>query len=150
MTAKSAGFVQFQSRHYGDLRKRDTHFGTIGGAGLRAWNGSIVGEYAPTRGGETIKHVSRFRLQGAATEMRKLFKHSSESYDSITALQSGVSPYTNCPYFYAWSQNLGNAMRVYPNDMHKSFAIFALSKKANPRALGYKLVKTGVLDFHIL
>ena len=68
----------------------------------------------------------------------------------MTALQSGLSPYTNCPYFYAWSQNLGNAMRVDPNDMHQSFVIFALSKKANPRASGYELVKTGVLDFHIL
>ena len=125
MTAKSARFVQFQSCHYGDLRKSDTRFGIIGGAGLRAWNGSVVGEYAPTRGGESIKHVSRFRLEGAATEMRELFKHSSESYDTITASQSELSPYTNCPYFYAWSQNLGNAMRVDPNDMHQSFAIFA-------------------------
>jgi hypothetical protein len=110
---------------------------------LRAWNGSVVGEYAPTGGGGTIKYVSRFRLEGAATEMRDLFRHSSESYDSITALQSGLSPYTNCPYFYAWSQNLGNAMHVDPNDMHQSFAIFALSKKANSRALGYELVKAG-------
>ena len=54
MIAKSAGFVQFQSRHYGDLRKRDTHFDTIGGADLRAWNRSVVGEYAPTRGGSRI------------------------------------------------------------------------------------------------
>ena len=72
MNAKSAGFVQFLSRHYGDLRKRDTHFGIIGGAGLRAWNGSVVRGYAPTRRGESIKHVSRFRLEG------KLFKHSLE------------------------------------------------------------------------
>ena len=79
VTAKSAGFVRFQSSHYGDLCKRDTHVGIIGGAGLCAWNGSIVGEYAPTRGGETIKHVSRFRLEGAATDMRELCKHSSES-----------------------------------------------------------------------
>ena len=34
-------------------------------------------------------------------------------------------------------------MHVDPNDIHQSFAIFALSKKANPRALGYKLVKAG-------
>jgi hypothetical protein len=143
MVARIRAFVQFQSRHYGDLRKHDTHFGTLGGAGLRAWNGSVVGEYAPTRGGGTIKNVSQFRLQGAAKEMRELFKHSSESYDSITALQSVASPYGNCPYFYAWSQNLGNATHVDPNDIHQSFAIFTLSKSANPRSLGYDLVKAG-------
>ena len=106
-TIKSAAFVEFQSRHYGDLRKRDTHLGTIGGAGLRAWNGSVVGEYAPIKGaknGTCIKNVSRFRLEGAAKDMRELFKYSSESYDSISALQNGPSPHGDYPYFYAWSK----------------------------------------------
>jgi len=78
---RSTGFLRYQSGNYDDLRKNDTHFGSIEGGCLRAWNGSVVGKYSPMVGGtkaKCIKNILCFKLEGAAKEMGNAFRNSSE------------------------------------------------------------------------
>lgn len=137
-------FVRYQSEHYDDLRTSENHFGWIGGAGLRAWNATIVGEYSPISGPcKIVKAVSRFRLHGAATEMRECFCRSYADFAGLVYLQSRDGPIKGEPYFFAWSKNLANAMHLDTSDMYQSFATFVTSKDSNPEAVGYKHVTGG-------
>ena len=123
----ATNFIEFQRRHYGDLRKADPHLGTLGGAGLRAWNGTTIAEYSPSSGGHCSKSVSRFRLESVARAFKSLFRASTEGYELLSSTQAGIGPIPDAPYFYAWSHNLGNAMHL-DTDLFQSFATFMLGK----------------------
>ena len=92
---RSRRFVQYQSGHYDDLRKNDTHFGSIGGKCSHAWNGSAVREYSSMVAGpkaKCMKNISRFKLEGAFKEMGNAFRNSPEIFAGITGPQLGTSP----------------------------------------------------------
>ena len=145
---RSTGFVQYQSGHYDDLHKNDTHFGLIGGKCSHAWNGSAVREYSRMVGGpkaKCMKNISRFKLEGAFKEMGNAFRNSPEIFAGIAGPQLGTFPFhlSTGSYFFAWSVNLSIAMHADPDDTFQSFAVLMISPKENPSALGYNKVKAG-------
>ena len=140
-TVPAARFIAFQARHYGDVRVLDPHLGTLGGAGLRAWNGTVIGEYSSRKGGEFAKHVSRFRLAKVSKCFARLWSASTEGYDLLVSTQSGIGPIPDAPYFFAWSLNLGNSMHL-DADYFQSFATFMLGAR-NTNHLGFRHVSDG-------
>ena len=140
--------MQYQSGHYDDLRKNDTHFGSVGGKCSHAWNGSAVREYSRMVGGpkaKCMKNILRFKLQGAFKEMGNAFRNSPEIFAEIAGPQLETSPLllSTGLFFFAWSVNLANAMHVDPDDTFQSFAVLMIRPKENPSALGYNKVKAG-------